>query len=266
VDQFAELPTEDRDAPSGTQSLERAVAILRAVAATPGDGARLADLVATTGLSKGTVRRLLATLVREGLLDQDGGSRRYRPGLELYALGLSAAPRFGLPRLAVESVQRLAALSHDTVFLQVPSGMEALCIQREEGSFPIRTQVMAAGDRFPLGIGAGSCALLAAHDDPEVERIVAANAPLVAQRYPRFTADFIRGLVAQARRDGYAFNDGQVVRDMCAIGVAVRNRRGEPVGALSISAISPRMAPERRPELAAWLWAERDALEARLGA
>jgi DNA-binding IclR family transcriptional regulator len=59
------------DRGTGTQSIERAVRLLREVAAHANRGARLTDLVVTTGLPRGTARRLLAAMIREGLMEQD---------------------------------------------------------------------------------------------------------------------------------------------------------------------------------------------------
>lgn len=81
----------------GTQSLERAIALLRAVAASGVDGARLADLMTGVGLSKATAHRLLMALSREGLIEQDSRSRRYHLGPDLDALGQLAAARHRPP-------------------------------------------------------------------------------------------------------------------------------------------------------------------------
>ena len=83
--------TVDAAAASGTQSLERAIALLRELASHGSRGARLTDLVSDSGFSKGTVRRLLATLIRQGLVEQNETSRRYFLGTELYVLGSIAA-------------------------------------------------------------------------------------------------------------------------------------------------------------------------------
>ncbi|ALG74817.1 acetyl-CoA synthetase [Azospirillum thiophilum] len=81
------------NAAGGTQSLERAIALLRAVAAAGTGGARLADLMTGVGLSKATAHRLLTALARDGLVDQDARSRRYHLGPDLVALGDLAALR-----------------------------------------------------------------------------------------------------------------------------------------------------------------------------
>ncbi|BAI73780.1 acetyl-CoA synthetase (plasmid) [Azospirillum sp. B510] len=84
-------------AAGGTQSLERAIALLRAVAEAGTAGARLADLMAGVGLSKATAHRLLMALARDGLVEQDAGSKRYHLGPDLMALGDLAALRHRPP-------------------------------------------------------------------------------------------------------------------------------------------------------------------------
>jgi DNA-binding IclR family transcriptional regulator len=245
---------EDR---TGTQSVERAVALLRAVAARDGSGARLVELVGDVGLAKATVRRLLGALEREGLVEQEGDSRRYHLGAGLIGLGSIAGSRFGVRRLALPGLARLAEESGDTVYLSVRSALDAVCLDRREGDFPIRTLTLSVGDRRPLGIGAGSLALLSAL--PESQAVIEAN----AARFGRFglDADAISALVDRTREAGVAFNYGLVVPGMSALGVAVRNPRGEPEAALSVAAVSQRMEPERRAWLAGLLKREAAALE-----
>jgi acetyl-CoA synthetase len=102
----------DSDAITGTQSLERAVALLREVASHGSRGARLTDLVADSRLSKATVRRLLAAMIRENLLDQDESTRRYYLGADIFVLGTIAAARYGVHNLEPKALSRLSALSH----------------------------------------------------------------------------------------------------------------------------------------------------------
>ncbi|MBK1842823.1 AMP-binding protein [Azospirillum sp. YIM B02556] len=85
------------NAAGGTQSLERAIALLRAVADAETDGARLADLMTGVGLSKATAHRLLMALAREGLVEQDARSKRYHPGPDLVVLGDLASLRHRPP-------------------------------------------------------------------------------------------------------------------------------------------------------------------------
>lgn len=246
---------------TGTQSVERAAALLRAVAAREGTGARLVDLVGDLGLPKATVRRLLGALGREGLVDQDVASRRYHLGAGLIGLGSLAGARFGVRRLALPSLSRLVEESGDTVYLSVRSGLDAVCVERREGDFPIRTLTLSVGDRRPLGIGAGSLALLASLADADADAVIEANAGRAERHCPGLDAARLGELVRRTREAGIAFNDGLVVPGMSALGIAVLDPRGEPKAALSVAAISTRMAPERRPALEEMLRRERRALE-----
>ena len=96
---------------TGTQSFERAALLLREIAAHGSRGARLADLVADTGLAKPTVHRLLAALIRERMLEQVPETRRYFLGPELFVMGSIAAARIGAHPLPADDLSRIATLS-----------------------------------------------------------------------------------------------------------------------------------------------------------
>lgn len=252
------------EATGGTQSIERAVALLMLVGRAGAEGARLADLVASSGLSKPTVRRVLLALVRAGLVDQDEATRRYHVGPEAYVLGTLAAPRFGIHALALDGLSRIARQSGDCAFLSVPRGAFSVCLHREEGTWPIRTHVLQAGDRHPLGIGAGGLAILAALPEAEAARIVEANVAALAG-YPGYSPDLLRRAMGDTRARGYALNPGLYVAGSWGIGVPVIGPDGRPLAALSLAAIESRLGAERQKELVPLLQREAAVLEAALG-
>lgn len=236
-------------ASTGTQSIERAIALLMLVGRAGLSGARPSDLVLSSGLPKPTARRVLLALMRAGLIEQDPDTRRYHVGPEAFILGARAASRFSLHSLALAGLARLARESGDTAFLSVPRECHAVCLHREEGPYPIRTHVLQVADRHPLGIGAGSLAILASYPDDEIERILAHNRPELEARYPSFSPDSLRALVADTRQRGYALNPGLVMPNSWGIGLAVPGPDHRAVGALSIAAIEPRLSPARQAEL-----------------
>lgn len=257
-------PLEDERSAGGAQSIGRAVALLRLLAAHPRDGVSLSDLVVGSGLSKPTCRRILLALIEPGLAVQDPVSRRYFLGPEAFVIGTMAAERYGAQRLARDGVARLARLTGDAAFFQVRSGWSVVCLQREDGDYPIRSHVLAAGDRHPLGAGAGGLALLAALPDDEVEAAIAATAELRGERYAMLTDAVIRRLVAETRERGYSLNRGLLFPGSWGMGMAVRDRQGRPEACLSLAAIESRLQPDREKQLAAWLAAEVRRLEERL--
>ncbi|EKM98360.1 IclR family transcriptional regulator [Acidocella sp. MX-AZ02] len=233
----------------GTQSLQRALAVLRLVASHSGRGIRLADVVERSGLTKPTAHRLLQALEQEGFLAQDVASRLYHLGPEAYVIGTLAGDRYGFRRAALPSLARLAAASEDTAFLTIRRDLHGVCLHREEGSFPIRSYVLQAGDRHPLGVGAGSLAILAALPCDEAEELIERNSEELQARYPGFPPSLLRQRVEEARIEGHAFNPGQLYAGSWAVGVAVMERNGQCEGALSIAAIENRLQPDRRTYL-----------------
>ncbi len=249
---------------SGTQSIDRAISLLMQVGRLGASGGKLSEIVSSSGLHKPTVRRLLLALVKSGLLDQDETSKRYYLGPEAYVLGTLASVRFGMHAMALDSLSRLSQQSGDTVFLSVPRDAYAVCIHREEGDYPIRTHVLQVGDRHPLGIGAGSLAILAALDDEQVENIISANADMISSQYAHYSPALLRAIVDQTRRSGYAINRGMLIQGSWGIAVAVIGVDGRPACALSIAAIETRLDEVRRPELVKLLKVEAALLEKRI--
>ncbi len=245
---------------SGTQALDRAVGLLRLVASATGRGARLADLIEQSNFSKPTGHRLLRALERLGLLEQDPATRLYHLGPEAFVVGALAAERFGVHRAALPSLARIASASEDTAFLSVRRDWHAVCLHREEGPFPIRSHVLKAGDRHPLGVGAGSLAILAALPDAEAEAMIQASAGEIATRYPDFSPALLRDLAVQTRARGFALNPGLLMAGSWGIGVPVLDRQGRCEGALSIAAIESRLGTSRQQELAVLLKAEAQRL------
>lgn len=213
-----------------------------------GSGVRLTDIAAAADLDKATTLRLLGVMAREGFVARDAKSKQFTLGPELMVLGAAALRRFDPRPLARPSMMRLAGVFQDSVVLSIRSGVESLCIDVEEGTYPIRANYLNVGSRRPLGVGAGSLALLAEMPSDECE---AALETLSGQleRYPRITPALLRERVDQARERGYAVLLDVVVERMGGIGVAILDPEGRPVAALSIAALSDRILT-REPALA----------------
>lgn len=255
------LPTGDLQ---GTQSVDRALRLLKLVGRGAERGVQLSDIVEESGLNKPTARRLLLALMRAGLVEQEVRTRRYYLGEEAYVLGTLASRRYGLLELSMESLRHLSEVTMDTSFLSVRQGTYAVCLHREEGTYPVRTHALQARDQHPLGIGAGSLAMLAALDDGEVECVLATNRKILDTQYAYYSVEQLREDIIQTRRQGYALNPGRIVAGSWGLGVAIVFPDRRIAGALSIAAIDSRMGPERQPELVRHLKAEVARIEGKL--
>lgn len=253
----------DSDRLQSMQSLDRAMLILRAVAARRSLGAKLADISNETCLSRSTAHRFLGALVQAGLLEQEPTGGSYFLGLELCEFGAIAANRFGLRDAAHPSMGRLTEQTQDTVYMSIRHKYESICIERFEGDYPIKTLTLDIGDRRPLGVGAGSLALLAFQSDEFVSRAIALNAT-EAERKWNLSATQLFDFVAETREQGYALNPGRVAPGMTAVGVPIFGESGEAVAALGVGAISSRMGSERCRQIVALMQEEAGKVAERL--
>lgn len=249
----------------GTQSVHRAVTILMEVAARNMRGLRVYEIAALMGLERPTAHRIVKGLAAQNMLTQDPDSKAYKLGPLVYELGLAASPHYNLRETCAPTLKRLAEKTGDSAFLVARSGFDAVCLDRVEGSYPISARTLDVGGRRPLGVGAGSLAILVALPQDEIERVIEVNSPRFAA-FGNQTPQRLRNAIRQSRAAGYAINNQDVLDGVGAIGIALRPRRGSAYVAVSLAGIASRFTGPRREELAQLLAKEVRALEKRLGA
>lgn len=250
------------DTVGGAQSIFRVLHILKYVGAASARGVGLSDVVRDLGLTAPTAHRMLAALLQEGFLSLNPKLKTYSLGREAYILGLAAESRHGIKAIAEAAVLRLAAATGDTSFLSIRSGYEAVCVDRQTGDFPVKILTLEVGHRRPLGVGAGSMALLAFLPHDDIERALAQYDVDAAPDLP--TREMLRADMAAARQQGYTLNPGRIIPDMLGVGVPVYDREQRVVAALSVAAIRSRLSGGRLQEVVAALRRESAALTAEL--
>ncbi|SDM11060.1 transcriptional regulator, IclR family [Oryzisolibacter propanilivorax] len=238
---------------SGAQSLRRALQLLRLLAEHQEQGIRLTDTVAATGLERSTVHRLLSCLVEERFAERDGAGKAYRLGVDAMQLGFASMRRAPLVDMLRPLMQRLARLSGDTVFLVIRQGDYCLCLHREEGHFPVKVFTTDVGGRRLLGLGAGGLALLAALEDAEAERIFERHAPEYAQA--GFTRESLLQAVRRTRSTGWADIVDTLTTGVSGVGITFA-ASASTQAAISFGAITPRLPPQRKAEMAQLLQAQ----------
>ncbi len=253
--------------PSYSQSLERGLAILRCFTpAQPLLG--IAQLADELEMSRSTVHRYAITLVALGYLEQDS-SRKYRLGLRVSDLGMSALSSTGLREHAHSHLQELRQRTGYTASLAILSGREILYIDRlrsfrcEESEHELE---LGPGSRLPAHCTAKGKILLAHRPEREQRELLAGVTP--AKR----TANTITGKKAllvellRVLEEGFAVNDQELAAGLHAIAVPVRNESREVVAAVSLAAQASRISLEEFADaLAAHLISTADRISARLG-
>ena len=202
--------------------------------------AELRDISRVAGLNKVTTFRILGSLVGEGFASRPPDTQLYDVGPEMVVLTASLAGRVDLRAVARPSLIMLAAQSGDAAVLSMRSGAEAVCVDRQTGSFPIQSNYLYPGTRRPLGVGAGATALLAALRPSEIEALLGTLGDGL-QPFPNLTVQLIRAQVEDARNCGYALVTDLIVDRMGGIATAIHSPSGDIVGAFSILGLTERI-------------------------
>ena len=195
---------------------------------------RLKDAAQELGVAPSTAHRLLAMLVYRGFAIQDE-TRRYVPGpaMGVGPAGLSWSRL--LRSLAQPHMELLSARLNETVNLMVRVGTKVRFLATVEGN-----NVLRIGDRqgtvMPADKTSGGKVMLAELEPPMIEQLFRSNNAEIggdtipAEDYPAFLRE-----LESIRNNGFAANFEGTEEGVSALGMALHNRHGHVIGALSVA-------------------------------
>ena len=231
---------------AATGGVPRMFSVIRALADLQAEGGRVTQIARNVGLTQATTHRLLQSLVAEGMVEQDERSKLYRLTIDFFALAAKAGDAGGLRALCRPALLRLSASLGDSLFLLVRSGFDAVCLDRSEGPFPIRSFTGDIGGRIALGVGQGALAILAFLPEAEREEVIRFNLSRVRE-YGVYDEVYLRTEIERVRQLGYAGRSTGLLEGMAGVAVPICDREGRAVAALSVGTISDRLNPDRLP-------------------
>jgi DNA-binding IclR family transcriptional regulator len=231
---------------TATGGVPRAFLVIRALAELQAEGGRVTQIARNVGLTQATTHRLLQSLVAEGMVEQDERSKLYRLSIDFFALASKAGDGGGLRALCRPALLRLSASLGDSIFLLVRSGFDAVCLDRSEGPFPIRSFTGDIGGRIALGVGQGALAILAFLPEAEREEVIRFNLSRVRE-YGVYDEVYLRTEIEKVRQQGYAGRNTGLLEGMAGVAVPICDREGRAVAALSVGTIADRLNADRMP-------------------
>ena len=205
----------------------------------------VAELSNRLKYSQSKTYRMVRTLVRYDLLQENPGTARYSLGLSALRIGLLAQQSLNLSQVARPFMKELASIARETVLLTVVNGNRAVCLERVESEGAIRYTMFQPGASVPLHCGASSKILMAYLPEEEWNRIIAKEG---LRRYTLNTItqkSRLRSHLREIRRKGYAFSDQEVDPDVRAIAAPILNATGQLVAGLSIAGPAYRISKRR---------------------
>ncbi|MDF2810293.1 MAG: hypothetical protein K0S56_1324 [Microvirga sp.] len=214
------------------KSIDKAVAALQLLVDSGGE-IRVGDTSRHLKVTRSSASRLLASLARGGLLEQDSATQRYRAGILAVQLAASFHRNFDLVEQAQKDMDELARQTQHTVWLGVLSGAEVIVLKTARGSQPIQFTV-EPGHRLPAHAAAMGKALLSAKSDAEIRDLFASSPDPVTKQTVVSVDDLLRE-IAITRLRGYAVSNQELFAGVKAISAVFEDPHKTMNIAISVS-------------------------------
>jgi IclR family acetate operon transcriptional repressor len=227
------VPRTGQPAARRVAAVERALAVLDAVAAAP-DEIGTNELARRTGLNASTVSRLLASLVAAGLVDHDADSGRYRLGVRMIGLGNAVLARLDLRALARPHLEALVEETGETATLSMSGEPDAITVDFVQS--PSSVQSVATVGRPSIAHATATGKVLLAFGRDHLPR-----GPLRAFTERTITKrPALRRELERVRKRGYADAVGEREVDLSAIAAPVFDAADELAAIVGLQGPSSR--------------------------
>jgi IclR family transcriptional regulator, KDG regulon repressor len=213
-----------------------------------GEPVTLGYVRSALGMPKSSTHRLLGELAALGIVrrTEDG---RYSLGPRLLYWGEAAADTFDLRAIAEGPMRHLRDQLGESVHLYVREHDTRICIAAVEGRHELRPFIQL-GRPLPLRVGAAG-KLLLAFADRDVQQAELRRALENGSSLPNAPGPHLGEQLDQIRADRWATSVGEREQGVSAVATAIVDSRDRIVAALSISAPTTRLGPDRFEEMRA---------------
>lgn len=213
------------------RSVDKALAILKQFSASePQLG--VSELGRRLGLTKSTVHRLLGSLVKAGLAEQDPNTRQYMLGREAVQLGYTAIYSDPLLNMALPYLHYLAHEAGETAYLAERRGDQAVTVLQVLS--PTLREQLRWSKEMPLHSTSSGKVLLAYAEERERKAVL--NRGLA--RYTEHTVtdpEVLREQLRNVREDGYAVSFEEHSLGYNGVAVPVRDPDDQVIAALTLA-------------------------------
>jgi IclR family transcriptional regulator, acetate operon repressor len=189
--------------------------------------ARLADI------DKATTHRMLVSLAKHGLVEQNLTSRLYRLGAGTLRLARMREASFPISAIVEPILQELAAQTGETVHASLVAG-NALATVGLVASHKAIHVTMGPGDSLPFHATASGIAVLAFLPASRADAILKSKLPAYTMHAPTLSQNILK-TVNQVRLRGYAVAEQSFESDVIGIAAPFFSEGGIACGAVAVA-------------------------------
>lgn len=244
---------------SRVQSVERAFAVLGALADGPLGVTEIADRVS---LPKSTVARLLRTLQEEDAVEQSTGDSRYRLGERIASLAAGVTVGGSIVSIARPDLEELASMAGEAAGLAIPDGFRVHYIDQVDTPNAVQARDWT-GTRVPMHAVPSGQVILAHLPPAELERFLAEPLePFTSRTLTDPPA--LRRRLDEVRLEGLAWVHEEFDLGIDSVAAPILDSRGSAVAAIHVHGPSYRFPHRDSSRLAEQIVAAAAAISDRL--
>lgn len=215
--------------------IDRASNILREVI-NSSDGIQAKKLYHESNIPKTTFYRLLASMVKNDLLEYHSDTGEYTIGRLLASVYNTRDSKvWQMREIAMPLMKELSQCTGETAKLAVISGTYAYTIATAEADMPMRVSINP-GSIFPMHASAAGKILMSNFSEDDLQHYGECCETL-GIRYTEktiLTIEALRQELQVTREQGYAIDKGEFIGEIQAVAAPVLNSAGQIVAAISI--------------------------------
>jgi DNA-binding IclR family transcriptional regulator len=238
-------PTFDQEnlSPRTVRAVSRALALLKSFEGS--EKMQLRDVAEKANLDRATARRLLLTLMEEGMVFQHGDSGLYSLGPMIRRLARSFV-EVDLRQLAAPLLERMAVELGLTVFLSEYRNHNAVCLDRFHDRKGMEVHFWPIGGTLQANCAGAPKVLLAWQSAAEIDEVLSKPMTALTDK-TTVNRKALKTRLRLIRKRGWELAEDDVVKGLSALAVPLLNVNGELRGCVSLAGLNSQMVVQGEP-------------------
>jgi len=215
---------------------------------------------------KSTVHRILKSLLKHSLVDQERDTSKYRLGLRILEYSNSFYNSFDFRQIAKPFLKKICLETRLTTFLAAWYSGRSICIDSIAPSQNVNTQLFVeTGKEMPFHCAASGKMLLAHQPSEDIKRIIN------EKTLPKYTSKTIinpkklEEHLLEIRHKGFSVCNEELEEGAKAISVPVKNINKEIIASITVTGLSKRLSSSNIKKLIKILNNSAQELSGKLG-
>ena len=203
----------------------------------------ITELSSKLSFPKSTIHRILNTLLKYSLVNQEKETSKYKLGLQILEYSNSFYNSFDFRQIAKPILKEVCRKTKLTTFLATWYNGKGICIDSITPSQNASTHLFVeVGKEMPFNCAASAKVLIAYQPLNEIKKII--NKKHLYKYTPKTITDKkkLEEHLLEIKHKGFAFCDEELEEGIKAISVPVKNINKEAIASITITGLSKRIS------------------------